>query len=213
MYRQSPMSWDGVIYVEDRLNILLSMDETSRYLSDRRMGDHPVSWVRKMGNGLAAFNSIGNDNTAYGTARSGSGLGVDSMAQAYLWNLIRFLGRDFQGCTDPDFQEYVPWASVRTLTPGDAEPCMTPVSIFSSGKGDLPSRGVSAFAGGMIRVKIPEAGFYRIHVSDMRGRQVHARTVIGGVDREVEIRDMAKGSYVVQVTRPPRTVNVVRVNL
>lgn len=208
--------FNGETYVEGRLNILLSMDETSRSMTNQlAMGDHPQSWVRKMGNGLAAYNNIGHDNTPYANQRSGSGLGVDSMAHAYLWNLVRFLARDYQGCTDPAYNEYVPWATVTSITPSDTagtgNPCKTTSAILTP-KNRAVSNGVSAFEGG-IRVATPEAGFYRVHVSGLDGRTITAKTILGGEGRKLELKDLKNGAYVVQVTTPKRAVSFSRVVL
>lgn len=208
--------FNGEAYIESRLNILLSMDETSRSMTNQlAMGDHPQSWVRKMGNGLAAYNNIGHDNIPYANARTGSGLGVDSMGHAYLWNLVRYLARDYQGCTDANFSEYVPWATVTSITPtdtaGTGNPCKTPTSLVTS-KNRAVSNGVSAFNGG-IRVATPEAGFYRVHISALDGRTIMARTMLGGEGRKLELKDMKSGAYVVQVTTPQRAVSVARVIL
>jgi hypothetical protein len=212
-------TWNNVSYTEGRLNILMSLDETSRYLvstnEDRRIGDHPESWVRKMGNGLSAYNNMGHNRYPFNTARTGSGLGVDSMGQAYLWNLIRYLARDYQGCTNPAYSEYVPWASVASITPtdtaGGTNTCKTPVAIVHSNKRETFS-GVSAFSNG-VRIATPEAGFYRVHVSDLQGRFVYGRTVIGGVNKNVNVDGLTKGSYIVNVTTPAKKLNTVRVTL
>src|SRR5690606_32084440 len=175
-------TFNGENYTEGRLNILLSLDETSRSMSNQlAMGDHPVSWVRKMGNGLAAYNNIGHDNAPYNNQRSGSGLGVDSMAHAYLWNLVRFLARDYQGCMVEGDANYIPWATVASITPtdtaGGANTCSgTAIAI---GPGQSSPEGVSAFANG-IRVATPDAGFYQVYVTTLNGQRVGSRTLLGG---------------------------------
>ncbi len=209
-------AFNGENYTEGRLNILLSLDETSRSMSNQlAMGDHPVSWVRKMGNGLAAYNNIGHDNAPYNNQRSGSGLGVDSMAHAYLWNMVRFLARDYQGCTNDGYEEYVPWATVTSITPSDTagtgDPCKTPTSI-AIGPGQTSVDGVSAFANG-IRVSTPDAGFYQVYVTTLTGQSVGSRTLLGGNGKSVEMKDLNKGTYIVQVTNPQKKVSFSRVVL
>lgn len=208
-------AFNGENYTEGRLNILLSLDETSRSMSNQlAMGDHPVSWVRKMGNGLAAYNNIGHDNTPYANQRSGSGLGVDSMAHAYLWNLVRFLARDYQGCTVEGDANYVPWATVESITPtdtvGGANTCTgTAIAI---GPGQTSAEGVSAFANG-IRVSTPDAGFYQVYVTTLNGQRIGSRTLLGGTGKSVELNNLGKGAYVVQVTNPQKKVSFSRVVL
>lgn len=206
--------FNGETYEEGRLNILLSMDETSRSMpNDLAMGDHPESWVRKMGNGLAAYNNIGHDNTPYGTARSGSGLGVDSMANAYLWNLVRFLARDFQGCMNPASADYVPWATVASITPIDTAgvgACQT--TAIAVEPGQRSNSGVSAFANG-IRVATPEAGFYKVYITKLNGEFVGSKTLLGGSGKNFEMNNLGKGAYVVQVTNPKKQVDFSRVML
>ncbi len=208
-------TFNGEVYTEGRLNILLSLDETSRSMSNQlAMGDHPVSWVRKMGNGLAAYNNIGHDNTPYANQRSGSGLGVDSMAHAYLWNLVRFLARDYQGCMIDNDENYVPWATVESITPtdtaGGANTCSgTSIAI---GPGQTSAAGVSAFANG-IRVATPDAGFYQVYVTKLNGQRIGSRTLLGGHGKTVEMNELGKGTFIVQVTNPQKKVSFSRVVL
>jgi hypothetical protein len=199
----------GVTYIESRLNILLALDETSRDMGSYRMGDHPQSWVRKMGNGLSAYNNMGHDNTPF---QARTGVAADSLAHKYTWNLIRFLSRDYVGCDSIKYAEYNPHASVTQLTNSDpVQPCVTPVSIVSRVS---PTRleGVRVWGRG-IEIAIPNGGFYRIHVSDIRGRAMYAKTVVGGSGKQVRVADLTKGSYFVRVTSPMKQQKVVRVDL
>src|SRR5690606_8569046 len=63
--REGQRVLDGVTY--GPVNQLLTIDEStqptscgSSVISSCKMGDHPVSWTRKMGNGLAAYNNAGH---------------------------------------------------------------------------------------------------------------------------------------------------------
>lgn len=212
---QRTHTFNGVGYVEGRLNILLSLDETSRSMTNElAMGDHPISWVRKMGNGLAAYNNIGHDNTPYGNARDNSGLGIDSVANAYLWNLVRYLARDYQGCMTQGAANYIPWATVTSITPSDtaggAGVCGPTAIAVTPSKGSFG--GVSAFANG-IRVSTPEAGFYKVLVTKLNGDYVGSKTVLGGNGKKVEMGSLGNGAYVVQVTNPQKKISFARVVL
>ncbi len=208
-------TFNGTQYTEGRLNILLALDERSRNIGSQRMGDHPASWVRKMGNGLAAYNNLGHDQQPYNNIRTGSGYATtDSMPTKYLWNLVRFLSRDYQGCTIPTASGYVPWATVTSITPTDTTGGInscgpTAIAITPS---TSASMGVSAFKGG-IRISTPDAGFYKVYVTKLNGEYVGSRTILGGAGKKVEMDELNNGAYVVQVTTPQKRVNTARVVL
>jgi hypothetical protein len=156
-------------HIEGKVNILLSLDEMSRNIGGQRMGDHPMSWTRRMGNGLAAYVNTGHDNAPF-TARTGDGrTGNDSVATKYFWNLLRYLARDYEGCRDPDYAEYNPDASVENITgyedpkpevPPVTDPCITPlpgISISSGSGAGNSIQGITALPSG-IQIETPDAG-------------------------------------------------------
>jgi hypothetical protein len=92
-----------------------------------------------------------------------------------------------------------------------AQPCITPVSIINRTSYSL-LEGVRVLDRG-IEISVPEAGFYRLHLSDMRGRAVYSKTIVGGSGKQVRVTDLTKGSYFVRVTTPMKQQKVVRVDL
>jgi hypothetical protein len=199
---QGSMVFNGVTH--GPVNVLLSIDEASFTEVQPSLGDHPLAWTRKMGNGLTSYNSIGHSDIY---PRQ------DSIMERFNYRLLRYLARDFVGCMDPAFLEYNPEASVTTLTPiDDAAPCKTPVSIARLEKGKF-FKGITATSNGL-RISVPEAGAYRILVSDAQGRSVASRKFIGGQSNaSVEISGLGKGTYMVRVTAPKSGMSATRVSL
>jgi hypothetical protein len=195
-------SLESRIYVEGRVNVLLSIDEGSYPLpSDLRMGDHPVAWTRKMGNGLAAVNVMGHQDP-YGAR--------DSLLERFNGRLLRYLARDFVGCTNPAFLEYNPEASVTALTASDdPNPCKTVVSLRSGGS--APDAGIST-RGTKIHITLAEPGEHVLRVLEVSGKQALARHV-RGQGTPVQISGLKPGIYFVRVTAPSGAKTAARVSL
>ena len=216
----STRDFNGVTYTEGRLNILTALDEAAGAgngnvaFAGTKMADHPESWVRHMGNGLAGYINSPHDNAPL-AARTGGGRDgtIDSVFTKYNWNVIRFLAHDYAGCMNPAFQEYNPNATVTVLTASDTagagNSCKTPTALLSV-KGTRTLQGVTAMPQG-IRIATPEVGVYRVYVSDLKGHQIYAKPVMGGVSRNVEIQSLSSGSYFVHVTSPAKEVSSARV--
>lgn len=209
----------GTVYTEGRVNILLSMDELSRNIGSQRMGDHPQAWTRKMGNGLSAYQNAGHSDIyirTRGTTANplpGGGTSNDSLVEKFNWNLLRYLARDYVGCMDPNFAEYNPAATVERLTEADpATQCVTPTSTISVAGPRNTFQGVTVKARGF-EIKTPEAGFYRVSVTDLSGRSVYSKTVVGGANKNIELTNLSKGSYFVRVTNPAKALSAVRVEI
>lgn len=204
-------------HIEGKVNILLSLDELSRNIGNQRMGNHPMSWTRRMGKGLAAYVNIGHNNQAFG-ARTGDGRsGVDSVAYKYYWNLIRYLSRDYEGCTDNTYAEYNPHASVKHITgyedsdkpaiaailPAQNEPCVTKTgaAIRPGQKTTGFQQGITARADG-VSITLPRNGVYRVLVQDLMGRPLYSKAVTGGAGKSVDVSGLASGVYFVRVKAP-----------
>lgn len=215
-------------HIEGKVNVLLSLDEMSRNIGSQRMGDHPMSWTRRMGAGLAAYSNIGHNNAPFG-ARTGDGRsGVDSVTYKYTWNLIRYLGRDYEGCTEDNFEEYNPHASVKNITgyedinkpaiaaimPEQDDPCVTGTSILpGSSRGTINGITVTPMANG-ISLDLPRSGRYRVMVSDLTGRFVFSESVSGGNGRSLEVPNLTSGHYIIRVKAPgSKGFDVARVTL
>jgi hypothetical protein len=198
---------------EGTVNVLLSVNEHSFRGSATAVpgtlsppcpaqGDHPIAWTRKMGNGLTAFNALGAGlNFGTGGGEPDVNLQQDSLVEKFHWNLLRYLARDFMGCMNPADPEYNPEATVTTLTPGDpASSCLTPVSLAGSTR--IRQQASVTATRGVIRVSLPEAGAYRVLVSDVRGRQVFQTIMPGGPGRNAEVAGLRPGLYFVQIVTP-----------
>jgi hypothetical protein len=188
--------------VEGRVNILLALDEGSYNEVAPTMGDHPMAWTRKMGPGLSAYVNGGHSDIY---------IRADSVIEKFNWRLIRYLSRDFVGCTDPTKANYNPEASVLQLTATDpAEPCGTTSIQTASSKNRVPGLTVSSRS---FEIATPDAGFYRVYVSDASGSTVYAKTVVGGSNKRVALTKLSKGSYYVHVTTPGKIKQTTRVSI
>lgn len=202
-------------HIEGKVNILLALDELSRNIGSQRMGNHPMSWTRRMGKGLAAYVNIGHNNAPFGARTGGGRSGVDSVAYKYYWNLMRYLARDYEGCTDSTYAEYNPHASVKHITgyedtakpaiaailPPKTEPCVNKSTAIMAGQKGPGAHGITARSGA-ISIATPDAGLYRVLVSDMRGRVIYSKAISGGFGKTVEVSELAKGNYIVRVKAP-----------
>jgi hypothetical protein len=193
----------GASYVEGRVNVLLSLDEAASNWTGRVMNDHPISWTRKMGKGLAAFNASGHDSVYVRN---------DSVMEKYNWRLLRYLARDFVGCTNPAFLEYNPEASVTTLTASDdPSPCKTVVTTSLRSGGSAPRAGIST-RGTKIHITLAEPGEHVLRVLEVSGKQALARNV-RGQGAPVQISGLKPGIYFVRVTAPSGAKTAARVRL
>ncbi len=201
------------------INILLSLDETSQpnsvgcnTASPCKTGDRPISWTRTVGFGLAAYNNAGHGDVFIRTRNVGGTTVNDSLMQKYNWRLMKYLARDYVGCTDPGYAEYDPQHSVEFLTLiDDQAPCKTPVSILpgSGRNGMLPGIRVEA---GIVRVPTPEQGAYRVLITDLNGRTVFSQAALGGASsRAIEATGLTTGNYVLRVTTPDRGTAATRI--
>jgi hypothetical protein len=203
-------------HIEGKVNILLALDETSKDIGGQIMGDHPVSWTRRMGKGLSAYSNIGHDNIPF-LGRSGGGrTGVDSVALKYYSNLVRYLGRDYEGCMDSKFKDYNPHASVKNITgyedinkadvaaatPPVVDPCFTPTNISLDAKhGQATFDGITINSS-RIMIAAPENGIYRIMITDLRGRSFVSQSVMGGAGIRFNSPNLPTGQYIVRVRSP-----------
>jgi len=225
--RRAPVgSYGGVNW--GPVKILLSIDEShSSYpnslgcssASPCKTGDRPVSWTRTVGNaGLAAYNNAGHGNV-YAQSRQGV---VDSMWEIYNWRLMKYLARDYVGCTNPAALAYNPQASVRSITPIDSTPgsavyrggdftnCPTVVSLTGKlPKGVNQLNGVRALSNGL-KVSVP-AGDHELLVAQANGRVVHAANVTGGDHVVAEVNNLNKGYYFVRLNTLGKSPSVARV--
>jgi hypothetical protein len=196
---QGSMVFNGVTH--GRVNVLLSVDEATYAEVAPSLGNHPIAWTRRMGNGLVAYNSAGHSDIY---------IRGDSTMQKFNWRLMRYLARDFMGCMDPNFVEYKPEATVPFLVAGfdDETPCNTPVGIRHEKGNRIEGMTVSA---GSIRVPLAQSGTYKVVVTNAAGKQVFARYATGGASKTVDIRGLTKGQYFVRVNTPQSGVSVAKV--
>ncbi len=193
---------------EGPVNVLLSGDE-ALFTSSTKMGDHPLAWTRKMGNGLVAFNSIGHDATAGQVIFEQQ----DSVIQRFHWQLMRYMAKDFVGCMDKTSSTYNPEATVTTLTPNDnAAPC-APTKTFNltTERAGSPQNFGITNSPGALSIKLNETGFHKISVMDVKGHQVYsAEKVIG--PGNVDVSNLKEGTFFVRVSSAKHS-EVKRVNL
>jgi type 1 glutamine amidotransferase len=212
---------DGITY--GPMNILLSLDEstvasnatcnggTNACKNQGTFGDRPVSWTRKMGNGLFAYQNAGHSNV-YTRVRSVGGTNVnDSIIEKYNWRLMRYLARDFVGCMTPGDSKYNPEASVTVLTPGidTATPCAGPSHTLVKGK-------VSAnlvVEEGRVIVPTIEREHYRIMVANSKGQHIFSAELTGGPGQNITAVEGRKGVFYVEVSSPKLGKTVTKVDL
>src|SRR5690606_26563257 len=146
-----------------------------------QMGDHPVSWTRTMGNGLAAYNNAGHGDV-YVRTRMVDGTPVnDSLMEKYNWRLMKYLARDFVGCMNPADVAYNPQATVQNLTPSDPScPCQNTLNCTVPVR---PEQSMESFGAvrvgitslpGSLRITLPAPGVWRVRVTSAAGREVAA---------------------------------------
>jgi hypothetical protein len=189
------------------VNILISLDENSysnsagcNAASPCKTGDRPVSWTRKVGKGLAAFNHAGHGDV-YVRTRLVNGIVVDdSLMEKYNWRLMKYLARDFVGCMNPASPNYNPEATVTGLTASDhPDPC-NQVTGLQSGSVRQPVPLISARAG-IIRVSLQGMGTHTVRITDVKGRGVYS-AVRSGDGVPVMTSRLRPGFYFVGVTSP-----------
>jgi hypothetical protein len=209
---------NGVTY--GPINILLSLDESSvaanascsdgsNCKNKGTFGDRPVSWTRKMGKGLFAYQNAGHSNV-YTRVRTVGGTNVnDSIIEKYNWRLMRYLARDFIGCMDANATNYNPEASVTVLTPGfdNASPCGTVSLRLEKGKIDP---GIVRGAKGII-IPMAAKGIYKVLITDIKGEVRLSRSAQGGAGKSLTALENAKGTFFVKVEAPETGVSVTRV--
>jgi hypothetical protein len=219
--QQGAQTFDGHVF--GPVNVLLSLDETG-YTSSWKIGDRSVSWTRTVGNGITAYNNIGHSN-AWTRSRSGNALGgtvTDSVAEKYNWRLMKYLARDFVGCTSVLYTEFNEQATVEALVPADTaslpfnaslgrrSPCQTRITALAPEflKGKIEGLKVSAKS---ILIPTTEQGAYNISVTDVAGKSVYSQRVSGGVNHSVTVNGLNTGVYLVRVTAPKATQALARV--
>jgi hypothetical protein len=193
------------VYTEGRVNVLFSLDEASRYFSEQQsMGDHPVIWTRKMGNGLSAFSNLGHSDV-YVRPRTVNAVVInDSIAQKITWRLLRYLARDFRGCMDPGSPYYNFEATVSRLTEIDvADPCTTPAALRPR---PSAARATVTVRGGLLRIAPEGSEVHAVRVTDVSGRTVSARAGRGAM----EIGNLEPGIYFVEVRAPDSAKSAAR---
>jgi trehalose utilization protein len=202
---QGAQTFNGVAF--SPVNILMSLDESSYAPKVSTMGDHPIAWARKVGNGLTAYMNAGHEDNytrPRGTVR-------DSIIEKIDWNMIRYLARDYVGCMDATKgSAYNPDASVQVLTPGldPADPCI-PSSAAGRIKGEV-SAGISISEAGVVIPTI-ERQAYRIVASNTKGERVFSASLTGGPGQNITALENRKGTYYIEVTseKHGKTVNKV----
>ncbi len=213
------------------VKMLLSIDEShSSYPnslgcnqgSPCKTGDRPVSWTRVLAHtGLAAYNNAGHGDVYSRTRTAPGGTAVrDSMWEIYNWRLMKYLARDYVGCTNPGLPNYNAQASVRSITPIDSTPgspvyrggnmgaCGT-TSIWKQPEGVGRIDGIRSVSAGL-RVPMPEAGTHNVLVARPDGRVVYARDVEGGAGVAANVDNLAKGYYFVRVTGADKKLSIAR---
>jgi hypothetical protein len=232
---------DGVTF--GPINILVSLDENSvaanagcnggsnACKNQGTFGDRPVTWTRKVGEGLAMHQNAGHSDI-YIRARVVDAVNVaDSLITKLNWRLLKYLARDFQGCMDVRYQEFNPDATVEVLTPIDTvntlpvyvpvgggparrSPCqvLKPNSSISAQilKGQI--KGIKV-AGNAIQIPTSEQGNYKVQISNVAGKTVFSQNIAGGSNRVVTANGLSKGLYLVRVNNAKLGEAVARVTL
>ncbi len=210
---QGAQTFDG--YAFGPVLVIMSMDESVYYWTTgvAKMGDRVQVWGRHVGNGLTVYQDMGHGDVYVRTRKVGGVTVNDSVAEKINWNLIRYLARDYKGCTDNTNSEYNPEATVSVLTPGFdlANPCTgTTVNVMlTKGKN---YNGISLSNKG-IRVATPEAGTYQIMIADLNGKRWAQNSAVGGLGKTFETPRLNKGIYFVRVESPKSGTITARVNL
>jgi hypothetical protein len=230
--RRAPVGTYGGVHWGP-VKMLLSIDESHTSYpnslgcsagSPCKTGDRPVSWTRVIGNaGLAAYNNAAHGDVYARTRTAPGGSAVrDSMWEIYSWRLLKYLARDYVGCTNPALPNYNPQASVRSITPLDSTPgsavyrggdmaaCPTVTSLWQHPKGVAKLQGLQVISSG-IRVSVPGAGSHDLLVATPNGRVMDSRKVEGGNGVTTDVKNLRKGYYVVRLVDANGKLSVARV--
>jgi Trehalose utilisation len=191
------------------INILLSLDEssvasnagcnggTNSCKNQGTFGDRPVSWTRKVGNGLFAYQNAGHSDV-YVRARTVGGMTVhDSLIEKYNWRLMKYLARDFVGCMDSAGPMYNPQASVERLTDSDPEnPCLVPPVNAKKLKRIQSARSltIGSVSHGL-QIQLQASSGLRIMIHDAAGIVQWAGTAKG--NEKLNIQPLKPGNYFV----------------
>lgn len=231
---------DGVTF--GPVNILMSLDEASQpstvSCSDGSncknkgtFGDRPVAWTRKVGNGNALYQNAGHEDVYLFTRNlAGGGTVGDTLIEKLNWRYLKYLSRDFQGCMDARYKEYNPDATVEALNPIDTIntlPIYTPVGGGPARRSPCQVVDPTALAphflkgqikgikvaNGMIQIPTSEQGAYKVLISNVAGKTVFAKSIVGGANRTVVANGLNKGVYVVRVNNAKAGEAVARVTL
>jgi hypothetical protein len=196
------------------INILLSLDESSVPSSatcnggtngcknQGTFGDRPVSWTRKVGNGLFAYIN-GAHNDIYVRTRNVGGVTVkDSVFEKINWRVMKYLARDFAGCMDSTSPYYNPDASVERLTDSDPEqPCQNPSLSVKSKLPTGQSHGLQfTVSRQTLRMQSNSSGIYQVMLFDAAGILRWRGTVRGG--EAIEIKGLNSGNYFAHIQSP-----------
>jgi hypothetical protein len=203
---QGAQTFGGVAF--SAINILMSLDESSFSPVSPVMGDHPMAWARKVGNGLTVYMNAGHSDN-YTRPR---GTVNDSIIEKIDWNMIRYLARDYVGCMEPGDGKFNPDASVQVLTPGiDAPNPCTGVSAVKHIKGTNPI-GIYATQAGVVIPTI-ERQAYRILATNAKGERFFSANVTGAPGQSLTALENKKGAYYIEVTTPKSGKSVTKVTL
>jgi hypothetical protein len=196
------------------INILLSLDEssvasnagcnggTNACKNQGTFGDRPVSWTRKVGNGLFAYINGAHGDIYVRTRNVGGETVKDSLFEKLNWRVMKYLARDFVGCMNPDDPHYNPDASVERLTDSDPEqPCLYPsVSVKSKLTPGQSDGMVFSASRQTLRMQSNSSGIYQVMLFDAAGILRWRGTVRDG--EATEIKGLNSGNYFAHIQSP-----------
>jgi Trehalose utilisation len=199
-------TFDGVSF--GPINVLLSLDEssvaasagcnggTNQCKNQGTFGDRPVSWTRKVGNGLFAYQNAGHSDVYVRARTAGTATVNDSIIEKYNWRLLKYLAKDFIGCMDPTNPAYNPEATVEFLTPGDDQrPCGT---VLAAQKGYQKLTEGASITPSLSKIEIDLQGDskFEVIVADASGKSKHFETTQSA--KKITVANLRSGTYFVK---------------
>ena len=148
------------------VTILLSADETT-FTPLNPMKDHTMAWSHHMGSGLVAYEALGHRDvwTLANTPNPKGG-----PMQDLLWNMTRYLARDFAGCMDQNYLEFNADATVTKINTTDPNPCKTKVATGIRSASHRNIRSVFKSNQKASQWTIPEKGEQKTKLRNVQGK-------------------------------------------
>ncbi len=187
-FDQSPRGANGV-------TVLVTMDEGSstQPISAPMGTDHPVVWTKEEGAGHFVHFSLGFSWPSTNVYQQS-----DNYLTKLLYGTMRYVAKDFIGCTDSRFSEYNPDA-----TKSVPSACLTAASSSGVHAANLDQARDFSYAiqGNKLRIGGLASGVFHASLFDTRGKVWSSTQGLGSEPLEMPIPSQ-NGVYLLRVTGP-----------